>query len=98
MSNRTETKRNEEKSPSVEGGAQDIGLERWEAIRARWRKVDPEKCVKRKGEVRAKSVDVDDVIERIYSQNGNGALREPLPVGQMIDLLIDFWEADGLYD
>jgi hypothetical protein len=48
--------------------------------------------------VRAKNVDVDDVIERIYSQTGNGALREPLPLGQMIDLLIDFWEADGLYD
>ena len=47
---------------------------------------------------RAKSVDVEDIIERIYSQTGNGELPEPIPLGQMIDILIDFWEADGLYD
>jgi len=41
---------------------------------------------------------VDDVIERIYSNTSNGVLKEPIPLGQMIDLLIDFWEADGLYD
>ena len=74
------------------------GLQKWEEIRSNWIKVDPSKCTKQKGEVRAKNIDVDDVIERIYSQSGNGALREPIPLGQMIDLLIDFWEADGLYD
>jgi hypothetical protein len=46
----------------------------------------------------AKSIDVDDVVERIYSNASNGVLKEPIPLGQMIDLLIDFWEADGLYD
>ena len=74
------------------------GLQRWETIRRDWTKVVPGRATKRKGEVRAKTVDVDDVIERIYSQTGNGTLRDPLPLGQMIDLLIDFWEADGLYD
>lgn len=97
MSTKPESERSEEKSTSSEEEGNE-GLQRWEAIRARWRRVDPEKCLRRKGEVRAKSVDVDEVIERIYSQNGNGSLREPLPLGQMIDLLIDFWEADGLYD
>lgn len=47
--------------------------------------------------IRAKTVDVGDVIDRIFSR-ANGALAEPLPLGQMIDILIDFWEADGLYD
>lgn len=51
-----------------------------------------------RGEVVAKSINVEDVIERIYSQGSNGSLREPIPLGQMIDLLTDFWEADGLYD
>jgi hypothetical protein len=27
-----------------------------------------------------------------------GQLKSPVPLGQMIDILIDFWEADGLYD
>jgi hypothetical protein len=47
---------------------------------------------------RAKYVDVDDVIERIFSHNGDGTLAEAVPLGQMVDILIDTWEADGLYD
>ena len=48
--------------------------------------------------IRAKNVDVDEVIERVFSNTGGGYLPEPLPLGQMIDILIDFWEADGLFD
>ena len=51
-----------------------------------------------RGEVIAKNIDVEDVIERIFSASGSGELSEPLPLGQLIDILIDFWEADGLYD
>jgi hypothetical protein len=50
------------------------------------------------GEVLAKNIDVEEVIERIFSQTGGGRLPEPVPLSQMIDILIDFWEADGLYD
>ena len=49
-------------------------------------------------EVRAKNVDVEDVVDKIFSQTGNGQLPQPIPLGQMIDILIEFWEADGLYD
>jgi hypothetical protein len=97
MSKQADSKQTESKSSS-EGDFVNPGLQRWEQIREDWVKVVPGRATKRKGEVRAKAVDVDDVIERIYSQNGNGTLRDPLPLGQMIDLLIDFWEADGLYD
>ncbi len=48
--------------------------------------------------MRAKNVNVDEVIECVFSSNGGGKLPEPLPLGQMIDILIDFWEADGLFD
>jgi hypothetical protein len=47
---------------------------------------------------KARTVDVDDVIERVFGQHSDGQLRENIPLGQMIDILIDFWEADGLYD
>lgn len=73
----------------------------------------------------AKTIDVPDVIERIFSSNKSnrlvdsiiflsqmlilhlmlsespdtvGLLREPIPLAQMIDILTDFWEADGLYE
>lgn len=96
MSRKPESKQTESKTTEEE--FINPGLQRWEQIREDWVKVVPSKATKRKGEVKAKPVDVDDVIERIYSQTGNGTLRDPLPLGQMIDLLIDFWEADGLYD
>jgi len=34
----------------------------------------------------------------VFSQPLSGQLPQPVPLGQMIDILIDFWEADGLYD
>jgi hypothetical protein len=46
----------------------------------------------------AKTIDPDEIIDRIFSSTGNGALPEPVPLPQMIDILIDFWEVDGLYD
>jgi hypothetical protein len=72
------------------------GLQRWEKMRAEW--VGPKPTTPRRDVVKAKPVDLDDVIERIFSQACGGELPVPLPLGQMIDILIDFWEADGLYD
>lgn len=84
------------------------GLQRWEKIRAEWK--TPRVGSKgsftasgasggtRRGEVCAKTIDVEDVIERIFSQSGKGILPEPIPLGQMIDILVDFWESEGLFD
>ena len=71
------------------------GLLRWERLRLEWRKPDPNIPKKSKS---AKTIDPEDIIERIFSHAGNGVLPEPIPLPQMIDILIDFWEADGLYD
>lgn len=43
-------------------------------------------------------MDVDAIIESIFSSNGDARLPQPVPLSKMIDLLVDFWEADGLYD
>ena len=101
----TRSKPDEGKESGTESGTDNsseqfvnTAKERWEQLRRDWVKPSPENIGQKKGEVRAKTIDIEDVIERIYSQSSNGTLREPVPLGQMIDLLIDFWEADGLYD
>ena len=91
------------KSRTVEGKMDpnafvNTGLLRWEQRRAEWLKVKDASRRKRTTEVKSKTVDVEDIIERIYSPSGNGKLADPLPLGQIIDILIDFWEADGLYE
>jgi len=77
-----------------------LGLERWENGRAEWRRpaAGGSKAGGKKGEVRGRNLDVDAVIEHVFSQPLSGQLPHPVPLGQMIDILIDFWEADGLYD
>lgn len=44
------------------------------------------------------AVDPDEIIERLFSGSGNGALPESIPLGQMIKILSDVWETEGLYD
>lgn len=50
------------------------------------------------GEPAPANVDPDDIIERLFSGNGNGTLPESVPLGQMIQILTDVWETEGLYD
>jgi len=47
--------------------------------------------------VHAKNIDVEEYMERVFSLTVGGTLPEPIPLGQMIDILIDSWEADGLF-
>lgn len=72
------------------------GLLQFEKKRREWLKGRSKKQLKQ--EVLARAVDTEDVIERIFSPGGSGELNEPVPLGQMIDILIDVWESDGLYD
>jgi hypothetical protein len=99
MSKKVDSK-TESKTGEMHGDEEyeNVGQRNWANIRNQWLQSKSDKGHKVKSEVKAKNVDVDDLIDRIYSQSGNGALKDPLPLGQMIDLLIDFWESDGLYD
>jgi hypothetical protein len=88
-----------------DAGYVNVGLQRWEKLRAEWKSGAAgggagagKALVRPRGEVRAKSIDVEDVIERIFSQTSKGVLPEPIPLGQMIDILVDFWESEGLFD
>jgi hypothetical protein len=74
------------------------GLIRWERLRSEWRKPNPAAVAARSIARTAKTIDPDEIIDRIFSSTGNGALPVPVPLPQMIDILIDFWEVDGLYD
>lgn len=44
------------------------------------------------------NVDTDEVIDRLFSNTGNMTLPESMPLGQMIEVLTDVWETEGLYD
>ena len=50
------------------------------------------------GDVPRPNVDVDDIIDRLFSQSGSMSLPEPMPLGQMIEILNDVWENEGLHD
>lgn len=44
-------------------------------------------------------MDVDEVIDNLFSgRNGVGDLPQAVTLPQMIDLLVDLWEAEGLFD
>lgn len=44
-------------------------------------------------------MDVDEVIDDLFSgRPGTGSLPQSVSLPQMIDLLVDLWEAEGLFD
>lgn len=49
--------------------------------------------------VKADPIDLDKVIDTLFSSKPDtSTLERPISLSQVIDLMIDFWEADGLYD
>ena len=88
---------------SETGGAYiNHGYERWMKLREDWRNGVPHNRppgspVRRRPEPR--SIDVEEILDRIFNaRDGNMTLPDPVPLGKMIDILLDVWEADGLYD
>lgn len=73
------------------------GLEQWEKAREKWleRANDKE-------EMHAIAVDVDEIIEvifanpREYRSNSGRPFPHNVPLPQMVDILQDLWEAEGL--
>lgn len=78
-----------ESSPAIP--FENVGLQRWEKIRSDW--VRHREGAVSRPEIKNKAVDIEDIIERLFAQNGSGVLPEPMSLGQMVDILIDFWEA-----
>jgi hypothetical protein len=43
-------------------------------------------------------VDTNAIVEGVLSPARRGKLPETIPLPQMIDILTELWEADGLFD
>jgi hypothetical protein len=78
------------------------GLRRWEAARAIWLK-DASESSDASTIKAAKPLDVDEIIDLIFSQrwrthqeSDKANFPEPVPLPQMVDILVDLWEAEGL--
>jgi len=81
-----------------------VGLDRWVAIRKAWQTgcKDPstiaeQKRVNAKKKKYDKYVDVDSIVEHLVNPR-KPAFKHPVPLPEMIVILIELWEADGLYD
>ena len=70
------------------------GLIKWEKDRMAWRGQKKQ----RTGPPPITNIDIDLVVEHIFSQPGKTRLPTNIPLPVMIDILVDFWETDGLYD
>jgi hypothetical protein len=82
---------------------ENLGLIKWEAMRAEWLRPKPQnnnnkKTSSNKSKQEREVINAEDIAERIFSQNGNWQLSEPIPLNEMVDILIDFWQDEGLYD
>ena len=76
-------------------------LIKWEAQRTEWLRPKPNNENKNKtinSSNKHNIINAEDIAERIFSQNGNWQLSEPIPLNDMVDILIDFWQDEGLYD
>lgn len=71
------------------------GLERWTHARQVWLQPRAQPNQPRRT---AKNIDLDEVIESIFTPEAQGRLPCAVSLPQMIDLMVDLWEADGLFD
>ena len=80
------------------------GLLKWEQARAQWLSNKSENDTDSTTARAAVAIDVDEVIDVIFSPlwkhpEGNGPPRrfpQNVPLPQMVDILVDLWEAEGL--
>jgi hypothetical protein len=80
-----------------------LGLARWEQAREQWlahKSDDTDSTAKA-----AVPLEVDEIIDVIFSPRWRNAAAEtgpprafstPVPLPQMVDVLVDLWEAEGL--
>ena len=77
------------------------GQSRWHFIRSRWlsscTEINEDEQLNKKLK-NAISLEIDNVIDSIFTSDGKSTLSYSIPLPQIIDILTDLWEADGLYD
>lgn len=69
-----------------------LGYRKWCTIRQEW--------LKQTGPNQKKKpipVDVDSVVDLLSDINGP-AFETPVPLNEMVNILLEMWEADGLFD
>jgi len=80
------------------------GLRRWEAIRSEWLKPklssnsNSSSSSATNIHVDRDDLDSEEILETIFSPQGDWELRQPVPLDFMVDILMDFWESEGLYN
>ena len=79
----------------------DVYQQRWEQTRQRWRA----KCQSPTAEGKAaaprnvKELDLDPVVAYLMSPGQQGVMPGcPVPLRMLVDVMVDLWEADGLFD
>ena len=89
-----------------------LGLKRWEEARQGWlvscqkqpsnRHPSSSSLLEGGSPKSAIPLDVDEIIDLIFSQrwraqeNDRAQFPQPVPLPQMVDILVDLWEAEGL--
>ena len=83
-----------------------IGLERWEEARALYRQNSLSSDTDSTARAAAIPLEVDEIIDVIFSPRWRGVAHneegpprcfpQNVPLPQMVDILVDLWEAEGL--
>mmetsp|Transcript_2015 Transcript_2015/g.2870 ORF Transcript_2015/g.2870 Transcript_2015/m.2870 type:complete len:136 (-) Transcript_2015:416-823(-) len=85
------------------------GLRRWERERQKWLNVPTNEITENAKKSKSLNVDVDEVIDLIFSNRWRqqasptkkscyegSRFPHPVSLQQMVDILVDLWEAEGL--
>ena len=76
-----------------------IGLLKWDEAREKWLGKSDSSASYTKAAV---AIDVDEIIDLIFSQRwrspdeDKSSFHQAVPLPQMVDILVDLWEAEGL--
>ena len=77
-----------------------VGLERWNAIRKSWVSgafAKEKKTIDVMNRNKQQPMDVDSIVEHLVNPK-KPAFQKPVPLGEMINILIEIWESDGLFE
>ena len=64
----------------------------WEAKRATWK---VESCTPAP---RAAPIDSEDILDVLFNKERGGKFTRAVSLPQLVDILVDVWEADGMFD